>query len=81
MFVPLSFGSDKTTVSVATGQNNYYPLYMFLSNLNNSARQAHRDSVLPLTFISKITPDLTDLRATYDLWLNLELMKVILWPT
>ncbi|KAJ6480604.1 hypothetical protein C8R47DRAFT_1074339 [Mycena vitilis] len=27
-FVPVILGSDKTTVSVATGQNEYYPLYM-----------------------------------------------------
>ncbi|KAJ7271319.1 hypothetical protein B0H12DRAFT_1228975 [Mycena haematopus] len=27
-FVPIILGSDKTTVSVATGQNEYYPLYM-----------------------------------------------------
>ncbi|KAI6096718.1 hypothetical protein F5141DRAFT_1190959 [Pisolithus sp. B1] len=26
MFVPIILGSDKTTVSVATGQNNYWPL-------------------------------------------------------
>ena len=52
MFVPLGFGSDKTTVSVATGQNDYYPLYMFLGNLDNSARRAHRDSVLPLAFLA-----------------------------
>lgn len=26
-FVPVIQGSDKTTVSVATGQNEYYPLY------------------------------------------------------
>ncbi|PSS37371.1 hypothetical protein PHLCEN_2v785 [Hermanssonia centrifuga] len=25
MLCPLILGSDKTTVSVATGQNNYYP--------------------------------------------------------
>ncbi|KAI1782777.1 hypothetical protein LXA43DRAFT_1137866, partial [Ganoderma leucocontextum] len=52
MFVPLSFGSDKTTVSVATGQNDYYPLYMFLGNLSSSARRAHRDSVLPIAFLA-----------------------------
>ncbi|KAI1790338.1 hypothetical protein LXA43DRAFT_1083303 [Ganoderma leucocontextum] len=52
MFVPLGFGSDKTTVSVATGQNDYYPLYMFVGNLDNGARRAHRDSVLPLAFLA-----------------------------
>ncbi|KAK2461360.1 hypothetical protein APHAL10511_006622 [Amanita phalloides] len=28
VFCPIILGSDKTTVSVATGQNEYYPLYM-----------------------------------------------------
>ncbi|KAM5535294.1 hypothetical protein V8D89_010979 [Ganoderma adspersum] len=52
MFVPFGFGSDKMTVSVATGQNDYYPLYMFVGNLDNSVRRAHRDSVLPLAFLA-----------------------------
>ena len=38
MFVPIVLGSDKTTVSVATGQHDYYPLYLSISNLHNSAR-------------------------------------------
>ncbi|KAI0073291.1 hypothetical protein K474DRAFT_1686266 [Panus rudis PR-1116 ss-1] len=28
MFTPIILGSDKTTISVATGQNEYYPLYI-----------------------------------------------------
>jgi hypothetical protein len=27
MYAPVILGSDKTTVSVATGHNKYYPLY------------------------------------------------------
>ena len=50
--VPLVFGSDKTTVSVATGQNDFYPLYMSLGNLHNSVRRAHRDSVIPIAFLA-----------------------------
>ena len=41
MFVPIILGSDKTTVSVATGQNEYYPLYMSIGNVHNSIRRAH----------------------------------------
>ncbi len=52
MLVPIILGSDKTTVSVATGQNDYYPLYMSLGNLHNTARRAHRDSVLPIAFLA-----------------------------
>ncbi|EMD30780.1 hypothetical protein CERSUDRAFT_78623 [Gelatoporia subvermispora B] len=32
MFVPIILGSDKTTVSVATGQNKYYPLYASIAS-------------------------------------------------
>ena len=35
MFVPVIPGSDKTTVSVATGQNKYYPLYAGIGNVQN----------------------------------------------
>ncbi|KAI0821667.1 hypothetical protein BC628DRAFT_1412796 [Trametes gibbosa] len=52
MFTPIILGSDKTTVSVATGQNDYYPLYMSLGNLHNTVRRAHRDSVLPIAFLA-----------------------------
>ncbi|KAI0647706.1 hypothetical protein C8Q79DRAFT_906496 [Trametes meyenii] len=52
MLVSQIFGSDKTTVSVATGQNDFYPLYMSLGNLHNGARRAHRDSILPIAFLA-----------------------------
>ncbi|KAI0081502.1 hypothetical protein K474DRAFT_1682054 [Panus rudis PR-1116 ss-1] len=52
MFVPIILGSDKTTVSVATGQNEYYPLYMSLGNLSNSTRRAHCESVIPIGFLA-----------------------------
>ncbi|KAF8266958.1 hypothetical protein EI94DRAFT_1731853, partial [Lactarius quietus] len=42
MFVPVILGSDKTTVSVATGQNEYYPLYASIGNVHN---HRHEDSV------------------------------------
>ena len=29
MFVPIVLGSDKTTVSIATGQSEFHPLYIF----------------------------------------------------
>jgi hypothetical protein len=52
MFVPIILGSDKTTVSVATGQNDYYPLYISLGNFTNSARRSHRNSVSLLGFLA-----------------------------
>jgi hypothetical protein len=45
MFVPVVLGSDKTTVSVATGHNEYYPLYASVGNLHSDARRAHHNSV------------------------------------
>ncbi|KAG2154319.1 uncharacterized protein EDB93DRAFT_1239624 [Suillus bovinus] len=35
-FVPLIIGSDKTVVSVATGQIEYRPLYLSIGNIHNS---------------------------------------------
>ena len=52
MFVPVILGSDKTTVSVATGQNEYYPLYISNGNVYNSARRAHENVVTLLAFLA-----------------------------
>ncbi|KAF5314796.1 hypothetical protein D9758_018852 [Tetrapyrgos nigripes] len=52
MFCPVVLGSDKTTVSVATGQNDYYPLYISLGNVHSSVRRAHRNAVALLGFLA-----------------------------
>lgn len=52
MFCPIVLGSDKTTVSVATGHNEYYPLYMSLGPVFNNVRRAHRDAVALLAFLA-----------------------------
>lgn len=52
MFVPAILGSDKTTVSVATGQNEYYPLYVSLGNVHNNVRRSHRNAVGVIAFLS-----------------------------
>ncbi|KAL6303589.1 hypothetical protein BKA93DRAFT_817925 [Sparassis latifolia] len=52
MFVPVILGSDKTTVSVATGQNEYYPLYLSISNVFNNVRRAHRDALVVVAFLA-----------------------------
>ncbi|KAJ7346269.1 hypothetical protein DFH08DRAFT_701453 [Mycena albidolilacea] len=52
MFVPSIFGSDKTTVSVGTGNTEFYPLYGGLGNLFNSTRRAHRDGLSICAFLS-----------------------------
>ncbi|KAI6164204.1 hypothetical protein EDD17DRAFT_1775610 [Pisolithus thermaeus] len=52
MLVPIILGSDKTTVSVATGQNDYYPLYLSIGNIHNNTHQAHCNSVVLLAFLT-----------------------------
>ncbi|TFY69245.1 hypothetical protein EVJ58_g535 [Rhodofomes roseus] len=52
MFVPVIVGSDKTTVSVATGNNEYYPLYISIGNVANSVRRAHRNAVRIVAFLA-----------------------------
>ena len=52
MFVPIILGSDKTTVSVATGHTEYYPLYLSIGNLHNNVRRAHRGGVALIGFLA-----------------------------
>ncbi|KZP30691.1 hypothetical protein FIBSPDRAFT_907902 [Athelia psychrophila] len=51
MFVPIILGSDKTTVSVATGANDYWPVYMSIGNIHNNIRKAHRNGLVLLGFL------------------------------
>jgi hypothetical protein len=52
VFVPVIFGSDKTTVLVATGQNEYYPLYGSIGNVHNTVCRAHRGALDLVGFLS-----------------------------
>ncbi|KAJ7646325.1 hypothetical protein DFH06DRAFT_1270859 [Mycena polygramma] len=52
-FVPIVSGSDKTTVSVATGHQEYHPVYTSPGVLTGPARRAHGNGVLPAAFLSK----------------------------
>ena len=58
LFVPVILGSDKTTVSVATGHNQFYPLYISNGNVHNNVRRAHRDGVSVLGFLCIPTSEL-----------------------
>ncbi|KAG2738057.1 hypothetical protein P692DRAFT_20882962 [Suillus brevipes Sb2] len=51
-FVPVILGSDKTTVSVATGQNDYYPLYASIGNVRNNVHHAHRGALAVVGFLA-----------------------------
>jgi len=52
MLVPIILGSDKTTVSVMTGNNEYYPLYGSIGNVHNNVRRAHRGAVALIAFLA-----------------------------
>ena len=52
MFTPVILGSDKTTVSVATGQNEYYPLYASIGNVQNHVRRAHHNALAIIGFLA-----------------------------
>ncbi|KAI6101179.1 hypothetical protein F5141DRAFT_1065946 [Pisolithus sp. B1] len=51
-FVPIILSSDKTTVSVATGQNDYWPVYLSIGNIHNNVQHAHQNAVKFLTFLA-----------------------------
>jgi hypothetical protein len=51
MFVPIVIGSDKTTVSVATGHQEFHPVYMSPGNLTNIARRSRGNALLPVAFL------------------------------
>ena len=50
MLVPIVSGSDKTTASVGTGQQEYHPVYVTIGNISNTARWSHGIGVLPVVF-------------------------------
>jgi hypothetical protein len=52
MFAPVILGSNKTTVSVTTGQNEYYPLYTGIGNAQNHVRRAHRNALALIGFLA-----------------------------
>ena len=52
VFCPIFLGSDKTTVSVATGQNEYYPLYMSNGLIYNTIWRGHRNGVSVIGFLA-----------------------------
>lgn len=51
MLIAAIAGSDKTTVSVATGHQEYHPVYQSPGNLINMARKAHGKGIMPIAFL------------------------------
>ncbi|KAF8914518.1 hypothetical protein CPB85DRAFT_1503406 [Mucidula mucida] len=52
MYVPIIVGSDKTTISVMTGNVKYHPLYAMIGNIHGGAQRAHRNGVIPIGFLA-----------------------------
>ena len=50
--IPIILSSNKTTVSVTTGQNDYWPLYISIGNIHNNMRRLHRNGVALLGFLT-----------------------------
>lgn len=50
-FIPIILGSDKTTVSVATGQQEHHPIYLSVGNVRNHAWRAHKDGLVLIGFL------------------------------
>ena len=51
MLVLVIAGSDKTTVSVATGHQEYHPVYILPGIISNTAHRGHGNGVLPVAFL------------------------------
>ncbi|KAG2138127.1 hypothetical protein BD769DRAFT_1626613 [Suillus cothurnatus] len=51
-FVPVILGSDKITVSVGTGNNEYYLLYLSIGNVHNNVQRAHQNTVAVIGFLA-----------------------------
>ena len=62
MFVPVILGSDKTIVSVTKGHTEYWPLYLSIGNIYNSAWCAHKNGIILLGF-------LTILKSKFDFYI------------
>jgi hypothetical protein len=51
MLVPIIVGSDKTTVSVATGHQEFHPVYIGAGNITNTMRRSHVFGVEPVALL------------------------------
>ncbi|KAF8272768.1 hypothetical protein EI94DRAFT_1769618 [Lactarius quietus] len=57
MYCPIILGSNKTTISVATGQVEYHPLYLSIGNPHNSVWCVHWNAVIPIAFLAILKGD------------------------
>lgn len=52
MLATVISGADKTTVSVATGNQEFHPLYASLGVFHSDVRRGHQNAVLPIAFLA-----------------------------
>ena len=52
MFVPIIMGSNKTTVSVGTGNNKFCPLYASIGNIHNNICHGHGSGLVLVEFLA-----------------------------
>ncbi len=52
MFVSIVARSNKTVASVATGHQEFHPVYIGPGNIDNLTRRAHGNGILPCAFLS-----------------------------
>ena len=66
--VPMILGSNKTTVSVATGHTCYWPLYLSISNIHNNVHHRHWNGIVLLSFLAipKSKPSIFNLTPMYS---------------
>ena len=67
MFVSIILRSDKTTVSGATGNNEYWPIYMSIGNIHNSTQQAHQNGMYCTSWFSYVSFGIKYLLISNDL--------------
>ena len=51
VLVPVIAGSDKTIVSVATGHQEYHPVYVGAGNMDNTTRRLHSLGMEPVALL------------------------------
>ncbi len=51
MFVSVITRSDKAVTSVATGHQEFHPVYIGPGNIDNPTRHAHGIGILPCAFL------------------------------
>lgn len=52
IFVSIILGSNKTTISVTTCNNEYYPVYLSIRNVQNSMWHGHYNVVILIGFLA-----------------------------